>query len=117
MAPALAAAGVATASRRFALDAATRTRLLVSDRWTLAATGARPANASAALHTFADVTVAADGSSATLTRGGVVVRLSAPPGGACAAGLQFRATPIRLEEPQYTTHNLTRVDATVDASA
>ena len=114
MTPAFASQGVASATRRWALDAATRTRLTVSDRWTLAAGAAPPANASAALHTFAAVAVAPDGASATLTRGAAAVRVSVPAGGACAGRARFAATPVRLQAPQYATPNLTRVDVFVD---
>lgn len=96
--------GVTAVVRRVALrlDGAVR----VTDSWVAARDGVPVA---AALQTYADVAVAADGASALLSRGGRTMRVSLAAGSACA-GATMTASPVRLHSPFYTTYNLTRID-------
>ena len=115
MAGAFAAQGLAAASRTLSLDAATRSALLVSDRWALRSGGPPPPpTATASLHTFAGaVTLDADGQGVLLQQGGRAVRARLGPASPCA-GAVWALTQVRLAAPQNPTEGLTRVDVTVD---
>ena len=108
--------GVAAANRTLALDAAARSALLVSDRWTLRGAGGAPPppSATASLHTFAAaVSLDADGQGVLLQQGGLAVRARLGPRSPCAAAT-WALTQVRLAAPQNPTEGLTRVDVTVD---
>ena len=108
--------GLAASSRSLSLDAATRSTLLVSDRWTLSSSGSGgpPASATASLHTFAAaVTLRADGQGVLLQQGGRAVSLTVGPASPCAVAA-WNLTQVCLAAPQDPTEGLTRVDVTVD---
>jgi len=115
MTGAFALQGVAAANRTLALDAATRTTLFVSDRWTLAQGAVHPPFATASFHTFAtQVTLDADGQGVLLQQqGGLAVSVRMGPHSPCT-GAHWALTEVRLAAPQNPTDGLTRVDVTVD---
>jgi hypothetical protein len=121
MTGAFAAQGLLAASRSLSLDAAARSALLVSDRWTLRSAGGAapppPSTATASLHTFASaVTLDADGQGVLLQQEGRAVRARLGPASPCTEAV-WSLTQVRLPAPQDPTDGLTRVDVTVDPRA
>jgi hypothetical protein len=116
MTGAFALQGVASAARTLTLDAASRRVLTIADRWVLAAgAGAQPPKATAALHTFANVTLAGDGLSALLRQGDLAVSVSIGSASPCArSGVTLALNAVRLIPPQDPTEGLTRIDISVD---
>jgi hypothetical protein len=118
MTGAFALQGVAAANRTLALDEASRTTLLGSDRWALLVPGMGipppPPTATASLHTFAtQVTLDADGQGVVLQQGGLAVCARLGPHSPCT-GAVWALTQVSLAAPQNPTDGLTRVDVTVD---
>lgn len=116
MTGAFALQGLAAANRTLALDAATRTTLTVSDRWTLGqgTVPPHPPSATASFHTFAtQVSLNADGQGVVLQQGGLAVSARMGPNSPCTVAT-WALTQVRLDAPQNPTDGLTRIDVTVD---
>jgi len=113
--------GVAGATRRLSLDVASRSILLVEDRWTLThpaaargGGGSAAANATVALHTYVtNVTLNADGRGVIFQENGRVVGARLGPFSPCTEAV-WKLTQVRLQPPQEPTLGLTRVDVTVN---
>jgi hypothetical protein len=112
--------GVVSAARTLTLDAATRSVITVSDRWVLVGGGGSvnaqlPSIVTAALHTFTNVTLAADGMSALMQQGDSTVTVSIGSESPCVgSAVTFSLNAVNLAPPQHPTDGLTRIDISMD---
>ena len=111
--------GVVSAARTLSLDAASRSVLTIADRWVLKAGSAntQPPIVTAALHTFANVTLAADGMSVRLQQDDSTASVTVSIGSASpcvGSGVTWTLNAVRLEPPQNPTLGLTRIDISLD---
>jgi hypothetical protein len=111
--------GVLAAARGFVI-ANNRTQLVTVDE-TVVDDAAYTGGVRWAMHTVANVNVAADGASVTLTTfnvsEAVTVALLAAPGQLLCAGGAFETVPVDLQPPMYPTPGVTRLQYVAPAAA